>query len=85
MLKFFSPFKRMILPACIVIFFWIASAVAVGLGIYGILHHDALTGILVMTLGPLALRCFCEYCMVVFRIDQTLLDIKALLQGKTDL
>ena len=44
----------------------------------------AYAGLGFLILGPLVLRVFCEYLIVQFSIQETLLDIKTLLKSQQD-
>ena len=78
----FWAFRRMITPLIIQIIFWIG---AIGLFIGGIVGiataHDGgagqiVWGILLMILGPLWVRIWCELLILFFRMNETLTEIK---------
>lgn len=75
-MKDFLLFRWMLFPAMVQVIFSVASIVCVLIGGYGVLHHDMLTGIAVIVLGPLCIRILCEYLIVLFRINNTLTEIK---------
>ena len=81
----FMSFRRMVTPFVIQFLFVlgsaaavIAGAVALGMGI----KHDAgsqvLAGIGLILFGPLGVRIYAEILIVVFRINETLSDIRSL-------
>ncbi len=70
----FLSFRRMITPIIIQIVFWIGVIVCVLVGL-GILTYSAVAGLLVILLGPLVVRLYCELMIVIFRISETLTDI----------
>lgn len=85
MSDFFS-FRKMITPIIIQILFWLGVIVSVIAGIimivesgnsyYGSDGTMVLGGLLMIFLGPLAVRIYCELLIVIFRINETLTDIR---------
>jgi ABC-type Fe3+-siderophore transport system permease subunit len=78
-------FRRMITPALIQILFVLAVVGSIIVGVVvliaGVKHHDAhqwVIGIGLIIFGPLAVRLWAEALIVVFRINETLTDIRAL-------
>jgi hypothetical protein len=80
MFKEFLSFRRMVTPVLVQIIFWLAVLACIALGIANILNSLVLQGILTILIGPLIVRIICEYIIVLFRINNTLMDIKD--QGK---
>ena len=89
----FLTFRKMITPSIIHIIFWIGVALCVIGGIISIIGGAAtrygggttvLHGILLLFLGPLGVRIYCELIIVVFRINDTLTEIKGSIKGKTE-
>jgi hypothetical protein len=94
----FWAFREMVTPVIIQIVFWvgvisciIAGLVLIGMGIHqGPLLFDlgisprqmVLRGALLLVLGPLAVRVYCEILIVIFRINETLTEIKHVLERK---
>lgn len=94
----FWAFRKMVTPVIIQILFWvgvitciIAGLVLIGMGIrHGPLLFDMgistrqmkLWGALLLLLGPLAVRLYCEMLIVFFRINETLTEIKHALERK---
>ena len=84
-MKEFLSFRRMITPSIIQIIFWVGSALCVLGGLicmvagatnqYGGGAH-VLKGLLTLLLGPVVVRVYCEILIVVFRINDTLTDIR---------
>lgn len=78
----FLAFRKMITPAVIQIFFWLGVIICViaGLAILGNGETLAafspvpptLTAVLVLVVGPLIVRIYCELLMVLFRIYESL-------------
>jgi hypothetical protein len=77
MSEFFS-FRRMITPVIIQILFWIFTAIAVIGGLVLLFRGGAGTalGLVWIVVGPLVARVYCEILIVVFRINETLSDIR---------
>ena len=82
----FLAFRKMITPAVIQIFFWLGVIVCVVAGL-GILSNSealalaspvppTLTAVLVLVIGPLLVRIYCELLMVLFRIYESLRAIE---------
>lgn len=94
----FWAFRKMVTPVIIQIIFWvgviaciIAGLVLIGMGIrqgplligMGISAKQMkLGGALLLLLGPLAVRLYCEILIVFFRINETLTEIKHALERK---
>jgi hypothetical protein len=81
----FMAFRRMVTPVVIQALFVLGCVGSVIAGavivIAGIRHHharDALIGVGVLILGPLVVRIYAEVLIVVFRINETLTDLRAL-------
>ena len=76
----FLTFRRMITPILIQLVYWIATVVVVVAGIAMLLTDgtERLLGLAVLILGPLFVRVYAEVLLVVFRINETLTDIKNL-------
>ena len=81
----FLSFRKMITPIIIQILFWIGCVVCVIAGLvtmatssgpYGS-SSSALGGLLLIVLGPLAVRVYCELLIVLFRMNETLTDIRS--------
>jgi len=85
----YLSFKRMITPKLVNIFFWIGTiiSVVIGLGLFiislvNINSQGIIIGFLIMLLGPLAIRIYCELIIVFFMINETLTDISKTLEQK---
>jgi len=80
----FLRFRKMITPILIQIIFWVGVIVsiitAIGLMIYGGSEKNGegliLLGFVWLFLGPLSVRIYCEILILVFRISETLTEIK---------
>lgn len=77
MLKDFLLFRRMLTPLLIALIFWIGSlSCIVAGGAQMIMHHAYALGLQLIFVGPLLIRLACELVIVLFRINETLTDIK---------
>ena len=79
----FLTFRRMVTPWVIVVLFVATSVVCVAVGAFaigrGLSHHDhqlAYAGLLILLLGPLISRLYSEFLVVIFRINETLTDLR---------
>ena len=75
----FLKFKKMVTPVVIQILFWI-GIVACVLGGLLTMRNSAIQGLLVLLLGPLGVRIYCELLIVLFSINDTLTEMKNLLK-----
>jgi uncharacterized membrane protein (UPF0136 family) len=93
----FMSFERMVTPLIIRVFFWIGVVIAIltGLavvvgGVIGGLREEnfllvvggLVGGPLAILLGVLMVRIYAELLILAFRINETLTDIKVLLEKK---
>ena len=76
-------FRRMAAPYLIMIVFWFGMAAtlvgglaAIGIGLSRSDGASIVGGVVILALGPLAVRLWCEVVIVVFRINETLTDIR---------
>jgi len=82
----FLAFRKMITPAVILIFFWLGVIVCVVAGLAILSNSEmlaaaspvppTLTAVLVLVIGPLLVRIYCELLMVLFRIYESLRAIE---------
>ena len=81
----FLKFRKMITPAIIQILFWVGVAVtvigslatmAMSFGRYGGGIGTFLGGLLMLVLGPVVVRIYCELLILFFRMNETLTEIK---------
>jgi len=80
----FLAFRTMITPVIIQIIFWVGvvlclivgfTTMFVGGNYYGS-GGGALAGFLIVVLGPVVVRIYCEILIIFFRINETLTEIK---------
>jgi len=77
----FLAFRRMITPLIIQIIFWIGAVIVFVGGIAAVATADGgagqiVWGIILMILGPLWVRIWCEVIILFFRMNETLAEIK---------
>jgi hypothetical protein len=87
----FFKFRKMITPAIIQVIFWVGVAICViaGLVTMGASFNSYsggvsvfLSGLLMVILGPIAVRIYCEIIILFFRMNENLSDIKDSLAKK---
>ena len=72
----FLVFRRMVVPVLVQVLFWIGVALCIIGALVLIAGGGALLGLVLLFLGPFMGRIYCELVMVIFRINETLSDIK---------
>ncbi len=81
----FFAFRKMITPAVIQIIFWLGVSICIvtGIGLISNSFHSPLfretkltVGLLVLIVGPIVVRIICELQIVIFRIGDTLIEIR---------
>jgi len=83
-MKDFLAFRTMLTPVIIQALFWIGVVICVAIGLGFILSGvgqygggpRVLKGLLLLFLGPLGVRIYCEILIIFFRINETLTEIK---------
>ena len=88
-MKDFFAFRSMVTPVIIQIFFWLGLLVCLGAGIFliafGVKLHDytdVYKGLAILLLGPLGVRIYCEILIIFFRINETLTEVKHVLEDR---
>ena len=80
-LRDFLTFRRMITPLLIQALFWIGVVLVILAGIVLLIADPGalgrVIGVFTILFGPLAVRVYLEIFIVVFRINETLTDIRA--------
>ena len=88
----FLAFRRMVTPAIIQIIFWIGVAICIIAGLVAIVGGSALPGaggsgalygLVVLVVGPILVRVYCELLIVLFRIYDSLSAIEKNTRGAT--
>ncbi len=81
----FLTFRKMITPIIIQIVFWLGVVLVIIAGLINIVQgsthrygsgEQVLLGVLMMLLGPLVVRIYCEILILFFRMNSTLTDIR---------
>lgn len=70
----FLTFRRMITPIIIQVLFWVGIAAVLITGLI-MLTQEPFLGLLIIVLGPIAVRIYCEILILFFRMNETLTDI----------
>ena len=79
----FFTFRRMITPVLIQILFWLGVILVVLTGGYMIVAEgETLAGLALVILGPLGVRVYCELLILLFRMNETLTDIKNAVENR---
>lgn len=86
----FFSFRKMITPLIIKILFWVGVAFSVIAGLVIIISSFTargggglfLYGLLIILLGPVITRIYCEILILFFRMHDSLIEIKDLLAKK---
>jgi hypothetical protein len=89
-LQEFLSFRKMITPMIIQILFWIGVGLCVLFGLISIgtsfTRYGGVstffTGLMLIVVGPIAVRIYCEIVIIFFRINETLTEIKDGLEAK---
>lgn len=87
----FLSFRKMITPIIIQIIFWVGVGFCLLGGLIMIVMGattrfgggvQVLSGLLLFFLGPIAVRIYCELLIVFFRMNETLTDLRHLMERK---
>ena len=81
----FLLFKKMITPVIIMILFWVGVAICIISSIAMMAKGNgvqAVMGFMVLVLGPVMVRIYCEILILFFRMNATLTDIHTTLKEK---
>ena len=87
-MKDFFAFRTMITPVIIQIIFWVGVALCIIFGLVAIFvgsrygNGGPLYGVLLIFLGPVAVRIYCEILIIFFGINETLTEIKHTLEER---
>lgn len=71
----FLTFRKMITPIIIQIIFWLGVVGVVITGLVMLFNGAVGNGLLMILLGPIAVRLYCELLIVFFRINDNLREI----------
>jgi len=81
-MEVFMNFDRLITPTIIKILYWLGIAAVVIAGIGAITTGEFFTGLLTIILGPIAVRVYCELLILLFRIHDSLVEVRDLLRNR---
>jgi hypothetical protein len=73
--KDFLMFRKMITPVVIQVIFWLGLVAVLVLGLLA-MSENAVQGLLMLLVGPLFLRIYCELLILFFRINDNLDEIR---------
>lgn len=79
--KDFLAFKKMITPTFIQVIFWLGVAGCVIGGLAAMFTVDFLQGLIMLILGPIMVRIYCEIMIVFFRMQQSLHEMNSKMKG----
>lgn len=84
----YLSFRKMITPMIIQVLFWVGAGLCVLAGLGGMISGasssfgggaQVLSGLILMVVGPLLVRIYCELLILLFRMNESLTDIKNVL------
>ena len=89
-MKDFLAFRTMLTPIIIQAVFWIGGVICVIVGMILILMGvgqygggpNVIKGVLLLFLGPIGVRIYCEILIIFFRINETLTEIQHTLEER---
>jgi|UniRef100_A0A7C3SJJ3 hypothetical protein len=90
-MKDFLTFRTMLTPILILMIFWLGTFICAALGLMFIIGGATaqygggpylVKGLAFLVLGPLAVRIYCEILIIFFRINETLTEIKHVLEER---
>lgn len=77
----YLSFQKMISPIIIKALFWLCILGVVIYGLVTIFGGSFFMGLLILIVGPLVIRIYCELLIVLFQINNTLTEIKNMKAG----
>lgn len=83
-LRDFFTFSTMFTPILILAFFWLSVIVCILTGIALLIAGEVMGGLFTIFISPFFLRIFFEFIMVIFRINETLTEIRNNLKKKSE-
>ncbi|HNR30817.1 MAG TPA: DUF4282 domain-containing protein [Candidatus Hydrogenedentes bacterium] len=72
----FLSFRKMLTPIIIQVVFWIGVVVCVIGGLGAIIAGSGVAGLFMLVLGPVLVRIYAELLILLFKMNDTLTDIK---------
>jgi hypothetical protein len=71
----YLTFEKMIAPVVIQILFWVGVVGIVLSGLFTLFSASFISGLLMIIIGPIVVRVYCEVLLVFFRILDNLREI----------
>ena len=68
--------RKMITPTIIQIIYWVAEALVILVALYTLIKASFLQGLIMLVLGPIAVRVYCELLILLFKMNDSLSDIR---------
>jgi hypothetical protein len=88
-MKDFLAFRTMVTPVIIQVLFWLGVVICIVIGVFliafGVQMEDPKSiwsGLALALLGPLGVRIYCEILIIFFRINETLTEMKHLMEER---
>lgn len=89
-MKDFLAFRTMLTPLIIQAVFWLGAVICAIVGLMLILSGvgrngdgpTVLKGVFLLVLGPIGVRIFCETLIIFFRINETLTEVKNIIEER---
>lgn len=89
----YLTYRKMIIPILVPVMFWLGAFISVAFGILlfvtsfnvrdgGTQFIQCLIGLAYIIIGPIIIRIWCELMIVVFRIYESLVEIKVLVKNR---
>lgn len=77
-------FDKMLTPTIIKIVFWIGVGFSVLMGLIQMIGGGfyVLLGLLTIVLGPLAVRVYCELLIIIFKMHETMTDMRNMMANQ---
>ena len=72
----YLTFKKMITPILIQVLFWVGVVGCILSGLFAMFSGQFLYGLLIILVGPIFVRLYCELIIVIFSINDSLTQIK---------
>ncbi|MBM4294578.1 MAG: DUF4282 domain-containing protein [Deltaproteobacteria bacterium] len=88
-MKDFLAFRTMVTPVIIQVIFWVGVVLCIIIGLFLLVlgneiagYKSTWTGLGLIFLGPLGVRIYCEILIIFFRINETLTEMKHLMEER---
>lgn len=81
----FISFDKMLTPTIIKIVFWIGVGFSVLMGLMQMIGGGfyVFLGLLTIILGPLAVRVYCELLIIIFKMHETITDMRNIMSNQS--